>query len=232
MALSLAPIVADGIARLEPGWSALLADEFAQAYFIDLSWRIEQAYAQDLCLPEPERIFTAFNLCPLDRVRCVLIGQDPYHNPGQAHGLCFSVREGVTTPPSLLNIFKELHRDLSIPPPTHGDLTRWAQQGVLLLNAVLTVRPHQPGSHAKLGWQRLTSAVIAALSRHKRGLVFLLWGNFAKKKGKCVDRTRHLVLESGHPSPLSANQGLWFGSGHFSKTNQYLIETARQPIQW
>jgi uracil-DNA glycosylase len=177
-------------------------------------------------------IFNAFNLCPFDQVKVVIIGQDPYHEPGQAHGLSFSVQDGIAFPPSLQNIFKEISDDLGIPIPTNGNLTRWAEQGVLLLNATLTVRAHQANSHASLGWQQFTDAAIRALAAHRQHLVYMLWGGYARSKAYMIDKQHNLVLESVHPSPLSANRGGWFGQHQFSRCNQYLQENGLSPINW
>jgi len=218
--------------RIEPGWGEVLNDCFRQPYFLQLTERVRKAYEQATCYPKGSEIFRAFDLSPFEKTRVVIIGQDPYHGPGQAHGLCFSVREGVPFPPSLMNIFRELSEDLGVPYPKSGNLERWAQQGVLLLNATLTVEQHKAGSHQGLGWETFTDQVIDVLNHQKSGLVFLLWGGFARKKGARVDRTRHKVLESGHPSPLSANRGYWFGHRHFSQVNAYLREKDFDEIQW
>jgi uracil-DNA glycosylase len=192
---------------------------------------VHREYATTTVYPPGRLIFNAFDLCPFDKVKVVIIGQDPYHGPGQAHGLCFSVNEGVPFPPSLRNIFKEIQDDLGTPIPTSGDLTRWAQQGVLLLNATLTVRAGQAGSHQRQGWEEFTDAAIRALATEREHLVFILWGAYAQKKGAFIDRSRHLVLASAHPSPLSAYNG-FFGNRHFSRTNAYLVEHGEEPIQW
>jgi uracil-DNA glycosylase len=177
-------------------------------------------------------IFEAFDRCPFDQVKVVLLGQDPYHGPGQAHGLAFSVPKGIAHPPSLINIFKEIESDVGHPYPQQGDLSFWADQGVLLLNATLTVRAHQPGSHQGKGWEQFTDQVIATLSKQRNNLVFLLWGNFAKKKSKLIDGSKHCILTTGHPSPLSANRGYWFGNGHFSRCNTYLQSVGKSTIDW
>ena len=193
---------------------------------------MRQEYRTGVCYPPAPLVFNAFNLCPFQRVKVVIIGQDPYHEPGQAHGLSFSVNEGVPFPPSLQNIFKEINNDLGTPIPTSGDLTRWARQGVLLLNATLTVRAHQAASHQRHGWEEFTDAAIRALSTHRNHLVFILWGGYARSKASLIDSTRHLILQSVHPSPLSANRGGWFGNHHFSQCNAYLKQWGEEPIAW
>jgi len=213
-------------------WKMVLADEFKKEYFKKLTDFVKAAYHQNTCYPKGSRIFTAFNHCDFNDVKVVIIGQDPYHGVGQANGLCFSVNDGVAQPPSLINIFKELQTDLGIPIPVNGNLERWADQGVLLLNATLTVRAHQAGSHQNKGWEQFTDAVIKHISDQKEGVVFLLWGGYAKRKGQKIDRAKHLVLTSGHPSPLSANRGYWFGNKHFSKTNAYLVQKGKVPLKW
>jgi uracil-DNA glycosylase len=218
--------------KIEPSWQGVLAPEFEKEYFKSLTAFVRSEYKNYSCYPPGKLIFNAFNATPFDKVKVVVIGQDPYHGPGQAEGLCFSVPPGVALPPSLVNIYKELQDDLNVSPPQHGSLKHWAEQGVLLLNATLTVRAHQAGSHQNKGWETFTDAAIAALNRDREGLVFLLWGGYAKKKGKKIDREKHLVLETGHPSPLSANRGYWFGNKHFSKTNDYLEARGSAPIQW
>ncbi len=218
--------------NIEQSWKAQLQAEFEKPYFKDLIQFVKSEYATHTCYPKGREIFAAFDYCSFDAVKVVIIGQDPYHGVGQAHGLCFSVNEGVESPPSLVNIFKELESDLSIPFASNGNLERWAKQGVLLLNATLTVRAHQAGSHQKKGWEQFTDAVIAAISAHKKDVVFLLWGGYAKKKGAKIDTQKHHVLTSGHPSPLSANRGYWFGNKHFSKTNEHLEATDQLPIAW
>ena len=192
---------------------------------------MREEYARGTVYPAGRNIFNAFDLCPFDKVKVVIIGQDPYHEPGQAHGLCFSVQDGVQFPPSLRNIFKEISDDLGKPVPVSGDLTRWARQGVLLLNATLTVRAGQAGSHQGRGWEEFTDAAIRELNAGRDGLVFILWGGYAKKKGAIIDRSRHLVLSSAHPSPLSAYNG-FFGNHHFSLTNKWLVEHGETPIEW
>lgn len=213
-------------------WKRLLTKEFDQSYFKELIRFLEIEYTEAPCFPPKDEIFAAFNMCPLNQVKVVILGQDPYHGIGQANGLAFSVRDGVSHPPSLLNIFKELKTDVEKPYPNTGNLESWAKQGVLLLNATLTVRAHQAGSHQKKGWEKFTNAVIKALSDERKGIVFLLWGNYAKQKAKLIDGSKHHILMSGHPSPLSANRGYWFGNGHFSKTNVLLKESDVDPIQW
>lgn len=218
--------------QIEPSWKEHLQPEFDTAYFKQLTDAVRQEYKQTACYPPGNLIFNAFNLTPFDKVKVVIIGQDPYHEPGQAMGLSFSVPTGVTMPPSLVNIFKEIHDDLGKPVPANGDLTRWARQGVLLLNATLTVRAHQAGSHQRHGWERFTDAAISRLSEGRDHLVFILWGGYARSKASLIDRSRHLVLESVHPSPLSANRGGWFGNHHFSRCNEYLAGHGMGPINW
>lgn len=218
---------------LTPDWQTLLADELNLPYFKELTKTVEEEYETNTCFPPQELIFAAFNHCSLAGLKVVVIGQDPYHGVGEANGLSFSVNDGVKIPPSLRNIYKELCNDLdSIFMPTSGNLESWAKQGILLLNASLTVRKDSPNSHKHLKWNKFTDAVIQKLSEEKEGIVFLLWGGFAQKKGAKIDRTKHLILESGHPSPMSANQGKWFGNKHFSKTNAYLKETGKEEIDW
>jgi len=217
--------------KIEPTWKAELQTEFEKEYFTGLTGFVRNEYKTRLTFPPAPLIFNAFEQCPFDKVKVVMIGQDPYHGDGQAHGLCFSVNDGVAFPPSLLNIFKEINRDLGIPAPASGNLTRWAQQGVLLLNATLTVQAHMAGSHQGKGWETFTDAVIHKLASEKEHLVFLLWGSFAQKKGAFIDSTRHLVLKSVHPSPLSAYRG-FIGNNHFSLTNQYLKENGKPEIEW
>lgn len=218
--------------KIEASWKSQLEGEFKKDYFLQLTSFVSSEYKNHRCFPPGSKIFSAFDHTPFDQVKVVIIGQDPYHGPGQANGLCFSVQKGVAKPPSLVNIFEELHRDLNIEIPSHGDLQPWADQGVMLLNATLTVRAHQAGSHQRKGWETFTDKVIKALSERREGLVFMLWGGYAKKKGSKIDRTKHLVLTSGHPSPLSANRGYWFGNRHFSQTNTYLEATGKQAINW
>jgi uracil-DNA glycosylase len=217
--------------KIEQSWKEKLKHDFESDYFINLSAFVKNEYQSGPVYPPGSLIFNAFNLCPFQNVKAVIIGQDPYHGPGQAHGLCFSVRDDVGFPPSLINIFKEINLDLGIPRPASGNLERWASQGVLLLNATLTVRAHLAGSHQKKGWEQFTDSVISTLNREKNNLVFFLWGAYAQKKGEAIDRSRHLVLESVHPSPLSASRG-FFGNKHFSKCNQYLSEHGIETIDW
>ena len=218
--------------NIESSWKEVLAGEFDQPYFGQLTDKVRQEYAANTCYPPGRLIFNAFDLCPFDRVKVVIIGQDPYHEPGQAMGLSFSVPQGITMPPSLVNIYKEISADLGVPMPTSGDLTGWAKQGVLLLNATLTVRAHQANSHQRLGWSLFTDAAIKALSERRDHLVFMLWGGFARSKKTLIDPNRHLVLESVHPSPLSANRGGWFGQHQFSRCNAYLEAQGIEPIKW
>ena len=218
--------------KIEESWKQHVGYEFDKLYFLDLTNFVRDEYLHHTCYPPGNQIFEAFNLCPFDKVKAVIIGQDPYHEPGQAHGLCFSVNDGVPFPPSLVNIFKEINMDLGTPMPTSGNLTRWARQGVLLLNATLTVRAHQAASHQRHGWETFTDAAIEALSRDRNNLVFILWGGYARSKARLIDHTRHLVLESVHPSPLSANRGGWFGNHHFSRANAYLVEHGQEAIVW
>jgi uracil-DNA glycosylase len=217
--------------RIEPTWKEKLEGEFEKEYFLRLSHFIKEEYRLQTIYPPGSLIFNAFNLCPFANVRAVIIGQDPYHGPGQAHGLCFSVRNDVAHPPSLINIFKEIESDIGIKRPSSGNLERWAAQGVLLLNATLTVRAHQAGSHQKKGWEEFTDSVINLLNSEKQHLVFFLWGAYAQKKGEAIDRSKHLVLESVHPSPLSASRG-FFGNKHFSRCNEYLLANGIEAINW
>ena len=218
--------------KIHPSWLTILENEFTKPYFEQLISFIKNEYNQYTCYPKGSEIFAAFDQCPFENVKVVIIGQDPYHGPNQANGLCFSVNDGIPFPPSLQNIFKEIESDLKIPYPKSGNLERWADQGVLLLNATLTVRQSEAGSHQNKGWETFTDAVIQAISNRKENVVFLLWGGFAKKKGAKIDRKKHIVLETGHPSPLSANRGLWFGNQHFSKTNIFLKENHLTTIDW
>lgn len=218
--------------RLEKSWQNQLAAQFDAPYFKTLTYFVRQQYQEFRCFPPGKDIFNALDSTPFERVRVVILGQDPYHGEGQAHGLSFSVPDGVAHPPSLVNIFKELETDVDKPYPKSGELISWATQGVLLLNATLSVRAGQAGSHQNNGWEQFTDAIIASLSSQKTGIVFMLWGNYAKKKGRHIDRSKHLVLEAGHPSPLSANRGLWFGNKHFSKANTYLMQQGSVPINW
>jgi uracil-DNA glycosylase len=218
--------------KIDASWKEHLQTEFGKPYFKELIEFVRTEYREHRCFPPGPLLFSAFDHTPFHKVKVVIIGQDPYHGPGQANGLCFSVGEGMEKPPSLNNIFEEIRRDLGTEIPTSGNLERWAQQGVLLLNATLSVRAHEAGSHQNKGWEQFTDAVIDTLSNQREGLVFLLWGGYAKRKGKRINTSRHLVLSSGHPSPLSANRGYWFGNKHFSQTNQYLAEQGKEPIQW
>ena len=217
--------------KIEQSWKERLSAEFEKPYFSELTRFVRHEYSTTTCYPPGHLIFNAFNLCPFDKVKVVIIGQDPYHEQGQAQGLSFSVNDGVPFPPSLQNIFKEIEQDLGTPMPKSGDLTRWAEQGVLLLNATLTVREHQAASHAGHGWETFTDAVIRQLSAQRDHLVFILWGSYAQKKGQVIDRSRHLVLCSAHPSPLSAYHG-FFGNHHFTLCNDYLIKHGISPINW
>lgn len=217
--------------KIEPSWQTQLQAEFDQPYFAELTHFVRSEYQTKTVYPAGSLIFNAFEQCPFDQVKVVILGQDPYHEPGQAHGLCFSVFEGVKFPPSLINIFKEIQADLGKTYPQSGDLTRWARQGVLLLNATLTVRAHQAGSHQNKGWERFTDAVIHRLAEQKEGLVFILWGSYAQRKGEFIDSRKHLVLRSVHPSPLSAHRG-FFGNKHFSTANKYLISKGFSAIDW
>lgn len=217
--------------KIEPSWKKLLAGEFDKEYFKKLAEFVKNEYQSHKIYPPGSQIFSAFDCSPVEDTRVVIIGQDPYHGPGQANGLCFSVKEGVPMPPSLVNIFKEIKADLGLDMPPHGSLERWARQGVLLLNATLTVRAAQPGSHQNKGWEEFTDAAIRALSEQKSGLVFILWGAYAQNKGEIIDTTRHHVIKSPHPSPFSANRG-FFGSKPFSRANAYLVESGLAPINW
>lgn len=218
--------------KIDNSWREHIGAEFEKPYFSALTDFVRHEYTTTTCYPPGSLIFNAFNLCPFDRVKVVIIGQDPYYEPGQAQGLSFSVPKGVPFPPSLQNIFKEIQLDLGKPMPPTGDLTRWAEQGVLLLNATLTVRAHQAASHQRHGWEQFTDAAIRALNAGRENLVFILWGGYARSKAQLIDRSRHLVLESVHPSPLSANRGGWFGNHHFSQCNAYLREHGEQEIDW
>ena len=217
--------------RINNSWKELLQGEFDKPYFEELVAFVRSEYANHTVYPAGGNIFRALDLCPPEKVKVVIIGQDPYHGEGQANGLCFSVNEGVQFPPSLRNIFKEINADIGTPIPTSGDLTRWAEQGVLLLNATLTVRAHQAASHAGHGWEQFTDAVIAALTKHRQGVVYMLWGAYAGRKGAIVNPSENLVLRCAHPSPLSAYNG-FFGSRHFSQANSYLAEQGKEPILW
>ena len=217
--------------KIEDSWQQHLGEEFDKPYFEALAAFVRSEYARTTCYPPGNLIFNAFNLCPFDKVKVVLTGQDPYHEPGQAQGLCFSVNDGVQFPPSLVNIFKEIQSDIGTPIPLSGSLVRWAEQGVLLLNATLTVRAHEAASHQRRGWEEFTDAVIKKLSSEREHLVFILWGSYAQSKERLIDTSRHLVLKSAHPSPLSAYRG-FFGNHHFSLTNMYLQKQGMQPITW
>jgi uracil-DNA glycosylase len=218
--------------NIAESWKNILQPEFEKPYFKNLTDFVKSEYTQHTCYPKGKNIFAAFDACSFNDLKVVIIGQDPYHGVGQANGLCFSVHDGITHPPSLINIFKEIETDLGKAYPTSGDLSRWAKQGVLLLNATLTVRAHEAGSHQKQGWEQFTDAVIEAISSQKKDVVFLLWGGFAKKKGAKIDKNRHHILATGHPSPLSANRGYWFGNKHFSKANSILQSIGAAEIDW
>lgn len=218
--------------KIEESWKSVLANEFDKDYFIKLTDFVRGEYlAGKKIYPAAKNIFNAFNLCPFDSVRVVIIGQDPYHEPGQAMGLCFSVPDGITPPPSLINIYKEIESDLGRPSPTHGDLTAWAKQGVLLLNSTLTVAAHLAASHAGRGWEQFTDAVIRALATRRDGVVYMLWGSYAQRKAEFVDASRNLILKSVHPSPLSVHRG-FFGNHHFSRANEYIVAHGGKPIDW
>jgi|TARA_B110000967_G_scaffold210004_1_gene269444 uracil-DNA glycosylase len=218
--------------NLLESWATILQTEFEKLYFKELTSFVKLEYENHSCYPKEENIFAAFDFCSFDDLKVVIIGQDPYHGENQANGLCFSVKDGVSHPPSLRNIFKEIATDLGNEYPKSGNLERWAKQGVLLLNATLTVRAHEAGSHQKQGWETFTDTVIKQISDTAENVVFLLWGGFAKKKVKLIDKKKHYILESGHPSPLSANRGYWFGNKHFSKTNLFLKGRGEEPIEW
>lgn len=218
--------------EIHKSWKPYLQNEFEKPYFKDLVEFVKQEYSTYKCFPPGKQIFNAFTHCHFEDVKVVIIGQDPYHGIGQAHGLCFSVNDDIAHPPSLINIFKEIEQDLGIPYPKSGNLIKWADQGVLLLNATLTVRAHQAGSHQKKGWEIFTDSVIKKISQNKDKVIFLLWGGFAKSKINLIDTTKHLILTSGHPSPLSANRGLWFGNRHFSKANNFLENNKIKEINW
>jgi uracil-DNA glycosylase len=221
------------LSQISATWKSILNDEFEKEYFKLLISKVENEYKSTICYPPKEFIFSAFNYCSFEDINVVILGQDPYHGENEANGLCFSVNDGVKIPPSLRNIFREINSDFdSVFYPTSGNLSRWANQGVLLLNSTLTVEQNKAGSHQKLGWEVFTDQVIKIISDQKVHVVFLLWGAFAIKKGKNIDTNKHLVLTSGHPSPLSANQGKWFGNKHFSKTNEYLLSIGEKPIEW
>ncbi|HEX9979170.1 MAG TPA: uracil-DNA glycosylase [Flavobacterium sp.] len=218
--------------NINPSWKNILADEFEKEYFQNLISFVKTEYQLGNCYPPGPKIFAAFDRCSFDDVRVVIIGQDPYHGANQAHGLCFSVNDGIAFPPSLRNIFEEIRTDIGNPVPRSGSLEHWADQGVLLLNATLTVREGEAASHQSKGWEIFTDAVIRKISDLKENVVFLLWGGYARKKGAVIDRNRHFVLETGHPSPLSANKGHWFGNRHFSKANEYLVSEGKNPVKW
>ena len=215
---------------IHQSWKEVLQEEFSKPYFEQLVLFVKREYSENICYPKGQQIFSAFNHCPLPEVKVVIIGQDPYH--GQANGLCFSVHDGIPHPPSLVNIFRELNTDLGVPYPLSGNLERWASQGVLLLNATLTVRANSAGSHQKQGWETFTDAVIKAVSTHCNHVVFMLWGGYAKEKAKLIDPAKHCILTAGHPSPLSANRGYWFGNKHFSQANAYLKANGKNEIIW
>lgn len=217
--------------QIEESWKNVLNDEFNKEYFIKLKEYLVEEKKKYTVYPPGSQIFAAFNHTPFNSVKVVILGQDPYHGPGQAHGLCFSVPKGIPAPPSLQNIFKELNNDLGLPIPNHGNLEKWAKQGVLLLNATLTVRANQAGSHQNKGWETFTDAAIKALSEHHKGLVFILWGNYAQAKTRIIDASKHFILTAPHPSPLSASRG-FFGCKHFSKTNRLLTSIGKDPIDW
>ena len=217
--------------KIEEGWKHVLEPEFDKPYFVQLAEFVRKQYKTRQVFPPARQIFNAFDRCPFSQVKVVILGQDPYHGPGQANGLCFSVNDGVTKPPSLINIFKELEDDLGESRPATGNLEGWADQGVLLLNATLTVQAHQAGSHQNKGWEQFTDRVVATLVNQNSNLVFILWGSYAQKKGAVIDTRRHLVIRSAHPSPLSAHRG-FFGSRPFSRTNKYLLEHGKTPINW
>lgn len=218
--------------RIHESWKKELNQEFEEDYFKNLINFVKEEYTEHKCFPPGNEIFSAFDHSTFEDTKVVILGQDPYHGNGQANGLCFSVRDEVKFPPSLINIFKEIETDLKKPIPATGNLERWADQGVLLLNATLTVRAHQAGSHQKKGWEEFTDNVLKLISDKKENVVFMLWGGYAKKKARLIDDSKHLILTTGHPSPLSANRGYWFGNKHFSKTNEYLKEKGAQPIDW
>ena len=217
---------------IEVSWKQYLKSEFEKPYFAKLTENVRNEYKNGLCFPPAKLVFNAFNLCPFNKVKVVILGQDPYHELGQAMGLSFSVPDGIMLPPSLQNIYKEIHSDLGKPIPTSGDLTRWARQGVLLLNATLTVRAHEANSHQALGWQNFTDAAIETINTHREHIVFMLWGGFARSKKRLIDTNRHCIIESVHPSPLSANRGGWFGQHQFSRCNAYLKQYGLGEIDW
>lgn len=219
------------IPAIEASWKEVLIAEFQKPYFLQIKKTLIEERSKYQIYPPGKLMFNAFNQTPFEKVSVVIIGQDPYHGPGQAHGLCFSVPDGTAQPPSLVNIFKEIHADLGITMPKTGNLEKWAKQGVLLLNAMLSVRQNSAGSHQKIGWETFTNEVIRTISNHKSGIVFLLWGKFAQEKGQLIDRTRHTILTAAHPSPFSAYNG-FFGCRHFSKTNEILLKQGKHPIDW
>ena len=218
--------------KLDSSWKRELENTFNEPYFLKLTTFVKEEYQSHICYPPGNHIFSALDDCPLDKLKLVIIGQDPYHGNGQAHGYCFSVPKGIKHPPSLVNIFKEISDDLGILYPNSGDLRYWSSQGVLLLNSTLTVRENSPGSHQNHGWELFTDKIIEIISTKKKNVVFMLWGNYAKSKGKLIDESKHLILKSGHPSPLSANKGLWFGNKHFSKANNYFKINNISEILW
>lgn len=218
--------------NIHSSWKPHLATEFEKDYFKNLVSFVKKEYTQGVCYPKGSQIFSAFEHCPFENVKVVIIGQDPYHGVNQANGLCFSVQDGIEHPPSLINIFKEIQQDLGVPYPISGNLERWASQGVLLLNATLTVRANQAGSHQNQGWETFTDSVIRVVSEKSNQVVFMLWGGYAKKKIALIDGSKHCILTSGHPSPLSANRGYWFGNKHFSKANDFLLSVGKEEITW
>ncbi|WP_339612052.1 uracil-DNA glycosylase [uncultured Planktosalinus sp.] len=220
------------LVNIEESWFSKLKAEFEKPYFKTLVEFVKEEYAANSCFPPGHQIFAAFDTTPFDKIKVVILGQDPYHGPNQANGLCFSVNDGVLKPPSLQNIFREIQQDTGAAIPESGNLERWAHQGVFLLNATLTVRAHQAGSHQNKGWEQFTDQVIEIISKEKDGVVFMLWGGYAKRKLKLIDTQKHLVLTSGHPSPLSANRGFWFGNKHFNKANKYLKNRGVEIIKW
>ena len=217
---------------IEPQWKEQLKDEFDKSYFTDLVQFVKKEYAINTCYPPGDQIFSALDHTPFSEVKVVIIGQDPYHGPNQANGLCFSVNDGIKSPPSLVNIIKEIEEDIGTTQLKNGNLESWADQGVLLLNATLTVRASEAGSHQKKGWEQFTDEIISKLSSEREEIVFMLWGGYAKKKGRKIDASKHCILSTGHPSPLSANRGYWFGNKHFSKANNYLKGIGKKPILW
>ncbi|PWK19843.1 uracil-DNA glycosylase [Xanthomarina spongicola] len=218
--------------NIDKSWQPFLEGEFNKPYFNDLNSFLNTEYKNHTCFPPESDVFNAFNHCEFDKLKVVIIGQDPYHGVGQANGLCFSVNDGIAHPPSLKNIFKEIEQDLGILYPKSGNLMRWADQGVFLLNATLTVRAHEAGSHQNKGWEQFTDEVIKIINEYKENVIFLLWGGFAKRKAKLIDTNKHYILETGHPSPLSANRGYWFGNKQFSKTNFLLVQDGLEPLAW